>query len=313
MMQTGSVGQITGLRNRLSHSLLEKVAGPNGTEQKRRIHHTPGPRWFPQGSPIRVVHADESMYIGGMRALLLQALHPLAMAAVEEHSDYRENTWGRLARTATYIAETTYGTIEHAERAIRIVQAVHKRVHGTAPDGRPYRADDPHLLTWVHVAEIDSFLVAHEHFGSKHLTAAQFDEYVAQAGEVATRLGAVDVPTTRAGLTATIEAFRPELQGTPAAADVAQFLLRHAPLSRPIKPAYWLLGRAAVATLPRWAREPLRVADHPLRDRMSLLGGRIGTAGLRWLTDAEPMRNPAPPPNPGSTPVAAGHDTRETR
>ncbi|WP_223402014.1 oxygenase MpaB family protein [Occultella gossypii] len=300
------MGQITGLRNRLSHSLLEKVAGPDGTEQTRRIHATPGPRWFAKGAPIRVVHGDASMYIGGMRALLLQALHPLAMAAVDDHSDYRANTWGRLARTATYIAETTYGTIEHAERAIRIVQAVHKRVHGTTVDGRPYRADDPHLLTWVHVAEIDSFLVAHERFGSQSLTPRQYDEYVAQAGEVATRLGAVDVPTTRAELTAAIEAFRPELEGTPGAADVAQFLLRHAPLPRPIKPAYWLLGRAAVATLPRWTREPLRVPDHPRRDRTTaLLGGRVGTAGIRWLTTAEPMQHPVPPPDPESAPPAA--------
>ncbi|WP_235857249.1 oxygenase MpaB family protein [Occultella glacieicola] len=308
------MGQITELRNRLSRSLLEKVAGPDGTEQTARIHATPGPRWFAKGSPVRVVHGDASMYIGGMRALLLQALHPLAMAAVEEHSDYRENTWGRLARTATYISETTYGTIEHAERAIRIVRAVHKRVHGTAPDGRPYRADDPHLITWVHVAEIESFLVAHEHFGREKLTPAQYDEYVRQAGEVAIRLGAESVPNTRAELSAAIEAFRPELQGTPAAADVAEFLLRHAPLPRPIKPAYWLLGRAAVATLPRWAREPLRVPDHPRRDRTTaVLGGRLGTAGLRWLTSAEPMRHPVPPSDAASHTARPDPHTLEPR
>src|SRR5699024_2921707 len=115
---------------------------------------------------------------------------------------------GRLARTATFIATTTFATEEHAQEAVDVVRAVHRRVTGTAADGRGYRADDPHLLTWVHCAEIHSFLLAHERFGKQPLGAADYDTYVAQAGTVATKLGAEEVPSTRAELAAQIEDFR---------------------------------------------------------------------------------------------------------
>src|SRR5699024_6683722 len=221
---TGRMRPVIDLRSRMSTVLLGMVAGPDGVQVRHRIHGTPGPRWFPAGSPIQSVHGDAAMYIGGIRALLLQSLHPLAMAAVDDFSDYRTNVWGRLARTATFIATTTFGTAEHAQQAVDIVRAVHLRVTGTTPDGRAYRADDPHLLTWVHTAEIDSFLTAHHRFGQHRLSETEYDHYVAQAASVATALGAADVPTTRAGLTATLEGFRTELQGTPAARNVARFI-----------------------------------------------------------------------------------------
>lgn len=160
------------VRSRLSDGLFQMVAGDDGPAARERIHTTPGERWFPAGSPIHRVHGDASMYVGGIRALLLQSLHPLAMAGVDDFSDFRTDVWGRLARTSTFLADTTFGTAEHAERAVRIVRAVHKRIVGTAPDGRPYAASDPHLLTWVHVAEVDSFLTAHQAFGAHPLTVA---------------------------------------------------------------------------------------------------------------------------------------------
>src|SRR5436305_4440604 len=108
------------------------------------------------------VHADPSMLIGGMRALLVQALHPLAMAGVEQHSDYRADPWGRLQRTVEYVLTTTYGTWEEAEAAGRVVQAVHKRVNGTDPvTGKTYSAEDPDLMVCVHAAEVHSFLSAY--------------------------------------------------------------------------------------------------------------------------------------------------------
>ena len=138
---------MTSLRARLSDGLFAMVAGPDGPAARERIHTTPGPRWFPPGSPIQRVHGDTSMYIGGLRALLLQSLHPLAMAAVDDFSDFRHDVWGRLARTSTFLAETTFAAAPDAERAVAVVRAVHRHIAGTAPDGRPYRADDPHLLT----------------------------------------------------------------------------------------------------------------------------------------------------------------------
>ena len=101
---------LTNVRDGLGQRLFGLVAGPDGPANRARIHDTPGPRWFAEDRPIRRVHADASMFVGGLRALLLQSLHPLAMAGVAEHSDYRGDPWGRLQRTSTFLAVTTFGT-----------------------------------------------------------------------------------------------------------------------------------------------------------------------------------------------------------
>lgn len=288
----------TSLRSRLSDGLFAMVAGPDGPAARDRIHSAPGPRWFPPGSPIQRVHGDTSMYIGGIRALLLQSLHPLAMAAVDDFSDFRHDVWGRLARTSTFLAETTFATAEDAERTVAVVRAVHRHIKGTAPDGRPYRADDPHLLTWVHVAEVSSFLTAHQLFGSSPLTGAECDTYLAQAAVVATKLGASDVPTTRAELRSSLQEFRGELASTPAALDVARFLIADAPVPRRARVPYALLARSAVATLPPWARAPLDLPDRPLLDRtLWRASGHLATRGLRWLSAAQQVP-PTPPDHP---------------
>ncbi len=139
------------------------------------------------------------MFIGGIRAILLQTLHPAAMTAVAEHSGYRGDMWGRLARTSRFIAVTTFGTADDAQRAVDAVRGIHDRITGTMPDGTSYAASDPHLLMWVHVAEIESFLLAHQTYGKRPLDQAGRDEYVAQTAEVARRLGVVDPPTHRGG------------------------------------------------------------------------------------------------------------------
>ena len=113
------------------------------------------------------------MFIGGIRAVLLQTMHPAAMQAVADHSGYRGDMWGRLARTSQFLAVTTFGTIDHAEQAIRAVRTIHERVTGTMPDGTPYAASDPHLLAWVHAAEVDSFLLAHQTYGARPLDAGR--------------------------------------------------------------------------------------------------------------------------------------------
>src|SRR5947209_16590540 len=115
----------------------------------------PDPGLFTPDSVTWRIHADPSMGLGGLRALYLQALHPLAMAGVEQHSDYRADPWGRLQRTADYVMTTTYGTAEEAVQAGRVVQAIHKRVRGTDPvTGKTYSAEDPDLLVWVHAVEV---------------------------------------------------------------------------------------------------------------------------------------------------------------
>ena len=182
-------------REWLADQIRARVIG-NEPRLTPELLAAPGPRWFADDSPIRVVHADAAMFIGGLRALLLQSLHPLAMAGVAGHSDFRTDPWGRLQRTAEFLAATTFAPADVAERAIAAVRTVHERVVGFAADGRPYAANDPHLLRWVHVVEVDSFLAAHQRYGSRRLSPAEADRYVHDAAVIARKLGSEEPPTT---------------------------------------------------------------------------------------------------------------------
>ncbi len=140
------------------------------------------------------VHGDfPAMLAGGVSALLLQALHPLALAGVWDHSTFRTDMQGRLGRTAQFIAGTTYGSRADAMRLIERVRRIHANISGLAPDGQPYAADDPALLTWVHVAEVSSFLAGYLRYVGP-LSAADQDRYYAEEATVAALLGAPDVP-----------------------------------------------------------------------------------------------------------------------
>ena len=218
------------VRDRLGAAVFARVAGPDGPAHRNRIHHREGPRWFDSDDVISRVHADASMFVGGVRAVLMQTLHPAAMRAVAEHSGYRGDMWGRLSRTSHFLAVTTFGTIEDAESAIRMVRSIHERVTGTMDDGTPYAASDPHLLEWIHLAEVDSFLRAHDVYGAERLSEDERDTYVAQSALVARKLGVLDPPVTVAELDAAVERFRPELAGTPEAREAVSYLLFRPPL-----------------------------------------------------------------------------------
>lgn len=261
-----------------------RVVGADAPEKTARIFDSPGERWFPEGAAIRRVHGDASMFVGGLRALLLQSLHPLAMAGVAQHSDYRRDPWGRLQRTSEFLAATTFGNVATAEDAIARVRRVHVHVTGTASDGRPYAASDPHLLRWVHIAEIDSFLAAYQRHGSRRLTAVEADEYVRDTAMVARKLGATDVPETVAELRDTIDGYRPELRGTDEAREAARFLLLDPPLPLAARAPYAALSAGAVALLPGWARLPLRLPPRlPLTELVAARpAGEVVTRAIRW-------------------------------
>ncbi|MDT9594205.1 oxygenase MpaB family protein [Nocardioides zeae] len=292
-------GLVAGTRRRLGDALFSRVAGPEGPRQRARIHGAPGPRRFGPGDPIARVHGDASMFVGGMRALMLQALHPAAMAGVAEHSAYREDMWGRLHRTATFIAATTFATDADADAAVAAVRRIHERIVGTMRDGTPYAASDPHLLRWVHVAEIDSFLTAHQVYGARPLDDAEADTYVAQAAHVAEALGARDVPHTRAELDATLQAYRPELRGTPEAREAVRALLVEPPLPLAARVPYATLAAAAVGLMPAWTRLPLRLPWLPVTERTAVRAvGRVATGTIRWAmatdrAEAERLRTGA--------------------
>jgi uncharacterized protein (DUF2236 family) len=270
------------VRRRIADAVRDRVAGEDRKQVEDRIWRTRGERWFGPGDPIWRLHADTAMFVGGIRALLLQSLHPLAMAGVAGHSGFRGDPWGRLQRTSRFLATTTYGTAPDAERMVAAIRRVHETVSGTAPDGRPYAASDPHLLAWVHVAEADSFLTTHQVFGGSPLSPEDADAYVAQLGSVAARLGVVDPPRTVAGLEAALTAYRPELSLTEAALDVREFLLREPPLPLAARGPYAVLAGGAVATLQPWARELLGLPAAPPVDAVARGAARAATATMRW-------------------------------
>ncbi|OKK22093.1 hypothetical protein AMK16_02435 [Streptomyces sp. CB00455] len=295
-MAAVSAPRPSGLREQAGRRLFTLVAGPAGAANRARIHGTPGPRWFAADRPVRTVHGDASMFIGGLRALLLQSLHPRAMAAVAAHSGYRGDPWGRLQRTSTFLAVTTYGTAEHAQEAVDRVRAVHDRVRGTTAAGEEYHAGDPHLLAWVHIAEVDSFLRAHQRYGAHPLDAAGCDAYVADTARIAEALGVPDPPRDRAALAERLAAYRPELHGTPQAREAARFILFHPPLPLAARAPYALLTANAVSMLPRWAREGLGLPSLPVLEKVCVRpAGLAVTGAIRWAMGAPP-----PPTGDGS-------------
>ena len=246
--------------------------------------------WRVIGHPVSLV--------GGLRSLIVQSLHPLAMAGVAQHSDFRNDPWGRLQRTADFLASTTFGPVEQADQAIAVVKRVHERVVGVAPDGRSYSANDPHLLHWVHLAETDSFLAAYQRYGSERLTTTEIDEYLRDAAVIASKLGVLDPPVDLPMLRSQLRAFRPELRSTREARVAARFLLIEPPLPLPARPAYLALAAAAVALLPAWTRWPLRLPFLPVSEK--LVVGPAGTAVtelIRWSMQPRPIQQGVPADN----------------
>ena len=265
------------------------MVGPDAAARFAAVHVDGETGWFDDDAIVRRVHADSAMFVGGLRALLLQSLHPLAMAGVADHSDYEHDPWGRLQRTAQFLAATTYGPADLAQLAVDRVRAVHERVVGVAPDGRPYAASDPHLLRWVHLAEVDSFLAAYRRYGAEPLTDAEADAYVADMAVIARALGIAAPPESTRGLRDQLRTYRRELAGTPDARRVARFLLWQAPLPIAARAPYGLLASGAVALLPRWARRPLRLPWLPVTEAVAMRpAGDAITKGLRWALTAPP-------------------------
>jgi uncharacterized protein (DUF2236 family) len=276
-------GSLQELRRGIGDALFARVAGPEGARRRDRIHGAAGPRWFEEGAVIRRVHGDASMFVGGIRALLLQSLHPAAMQGVLDHSGFQGDPWGRLQRTSHFLAVTTFGTARDADRMVAMVRSVHERVVGTTPDGSPYAANDPHLLNWVHVAEVDSFLSAYQRYGAEPLDAAERDTYVREAARVAEALGVTSPPRSEAELREQLAGYRPELRGTPGARLTARFLLLNPPLPLPARVPYTGLAAAAVALLPVWARRRLLLPYLPVTERLLVrTTGTALTRTIRW-------------------------------
>lgn len=264
----------------LAGQVREILAGrADGNSQiARAVAEPPGaPGWFTPDDAIWTVHGSVATFLGGIRSLLLQTLHPLALAGVDRHSSYREDPFGRLQRTGAFIAATTYGSVDLAEKTIAAITSLHSTVRGTVDDGRVYSAQDPRLLEWVHVGLVDSMLSAYLAFG--HDGAIDPDGYVADMAVVGRAMGVVNPPRSQAHLSEVLAGFRPELTGGPDVDRTVEFIL-NAPLPISLRPGYRILAGAALTTLPPWATQLL---GHDVSRPMRPVVRGAADASLRTL------------------------------
>lgn len=246
---------------------------------------------FPKGSVIRRVHGDvTSMMVGGIAALLTQMLHPKALGGVWDHSDVAEDQLGRLRRTARFIALTTYGHRDQALAAIAKVRSIHDHISGTLVDGRTYRATDPWLLAWVHVAGAVNFLDGWRRYAEPRMSASDQDRYFAESGEIARLLDANPVPRSRAEAERLIAEFRSELDCDSRTEAFRDLVLRVKSSSPAQAPVQRLLMNAAVDLMPEFARR-MHGLSRPVLPPL-VRGATLGVAGtIRWAFAGEKYRN----------------------
>lgn len=241
------------------------------------------PGLFGPGTVCWTVHADfPSMLCGGIAALMLQMLHPLALAGVWDHSTFRQDMIGRLRRTSQFIAGTTFAAKKDAEWLIGHVREIHAKVIGVAPDGRSYSANDPELLTWVHVAEVRSFMASYLRYGDPTLSIEQQDRYFDEVALIAEALGAENVPRTRTDIDAYIERMRPQLRFDSRTAEVLHLLLTAPTPNVVTKPVGYMMARAGVDLLPDWGLEMAGIKLSPLRRKAIQSGMHLLAPSLRW-------------------------------
>ena len=229
------------------------------------------------------VHGDvTSMMVGGISSLLLQMLHPAVLAGVWDHSNFRTDMHGRLRRTARFIALTTYCGRDEAEAVIARVRHIHDRVGGVLPDGKPYAANDPVLLAWVHVNEAMSFLNASCRHVEPGMSAADQDRYFAEMAQVAHALGAAPVPADRSAARRLIETYRPQLRADARTLEGRDLVLKAATPDRLATGEQVLGNQAAIDLLPAWARR-MHGLPNPLLARPLVRAATFGVAQtLRW-------------------------------
>jgi len=270
------------IRTRIASSVTRLTSS---TSQSIDYASPPGdPGLFGPDAVCWKVHADfTSMMVGGVSALLLQTLHPLALAGVWDHSTFRSDILGRLRRTATFIAGTTYASRADALALIERVKTIHRQVKGIAPDGRAYAADDAALLTWVHVAEVSSFLAAYLRYVDPALSPADQDRYFHETALIAQLLGATEVPQSCAEIARYLAARRTELEVGPRTYEVVRVLMSASAPNAASWPIAKLVLNSGVDLLPDWAQQMLGLQRHaPLRRLLVRPGVNTLAPLMRW-------------------------------
>lgn len=292
-MQSWGVNPVDALADAVATGFRRLVSGdPDGQpEWVRELESGQDVGFFGPGSAAWAVHGGLPTVVGGIRALLVQALHPAALAGVQQHSRYEQDALGRLAGTAQWLTVVTFGDRRQAERECARVRGLHRRVTGTFDDDgheRPYAATDPELLRWVHVAFTESFLATHLIWGGE--IPGGPDAYVAEWATAGELVGVTDPPRSVAELHQQMAAFAPDLRYDDATARTVKFV-RQAPLPLVARPAYGVLVAGAIATLSAEQRKMLRLPSTPMVLARPAVGALLAGMGAALGRQAPAQRN----------------------
>lgn len=232
------------------------------------------------------VHANfTAMMVGGLSSLIVQSLHPRALAAVWDHSDFRNQLKARLGRTAHFVAATTYGSQAMALGAIQRVNAIHAHIRGTDLNGQPYGANEPDLLRWVHLAEVNAFLSAYQHLSNRALHRVECDQYIEEMTRVGHLLGAQALPTTWAATQVALADYQTQLQFDARARAILE-VVQHYPSDLLDRPFLQLILKAAFDVMPRWA---LTLIERPsacvLQAQATRFALRLASQPIQWTLD----------------------------
>lgn len=251
--------------------------------------HPPGdPGLFgPESMAWRVHEHFTAMMVGGLSSLMVQALHPRALAAVWDHSDFRRDLRGRLGRTAYFVAATTYGGRDLAMRTIERVNAIHAHVAGIDLQGRPYVANDPVLIRWVHLVEVHSFLAAYQWLSNRPLSPTDCDRYMAEMSQVGRLLGAVDLPQTWHATEQALLDFQPELVLDARAKEILRVIEAY-PVDGLDKPFLTLVMQAVFDVMPDWALEATgRKRPCPFQQQAIRCALQLAAGPVQWTLDQQ--------------------------
>lgn len=286
-MANSPADAVSELRDRLGRGVRALLAGD---PEPRALPPLDDDRRFPPTSAMWAVHSDAAMLVGGLRALLLQTLHPPTLAGVTQHSTYRTDPLGRLQRTGSFVGTTTFGSRAEADQAVAAVRAVHEHIVGTTTTGTPYAATDPHLLAWVHCTEADSFLRARMRYGAEPLAPGVADRYVGEIGEIGAELGVIDPPQSRQELRVRLQSYRLELATSADTHETVRFLT-FPPLSLGARGPYGVVFAAAASMLPGFARRQLRLPLLPLAEPFAIRpAATLLLRTIGWALGEHPAR-----------------------
>lgn len=246
------------------------------------------PGLFGPKSVVWKVHADFSaMMVGGLSSLMIQALHPRALAAVWDHSNFREQLKARLGRTALFVASTTYGPVEMATQSIARVNAIHAKIQGIDQQGQPYKANEPDLLRWVHLIETVSFLNAYQHLALRPLSAADCNRYVMEMNKVGEMLGASNLPTTLQDVLQAISEYEPVLTFDQRTRETLQSIENYS-VGLTEKPFFGLILKSSFDIVPHWLLQKLqRTPDGCLQTNARRLALQIASQPVQWMLDEQ--------------------------